>query len=246
MYLRLLLKRKQPPAFLCMIPYIFTLLNAFFGFLSIIKSLENDFTTAAYFMLLAALMDGLDGRLARTLGSTSYFGQELDSLCDAISFCLAPTVLLYCWFPGNFSRIGVCILGIYVCAGVWRLARFNVNTTKTVSAYFTGLPTTLAAFFIASFILYAPWLATHSGNFLFSHKALCLMVFTLAALMVSSIPFTTLKRYKITSVYEAIKCGLFSIFMIWCTIYHYPCFLFLITGYIGYNSLYFFTQAVVK
>jgi CDP-diacylglycerol---serine O-phosphatidyltransferase len=241
MYLRLLLKKhKKSSAVLYAIPHFFTLLNAFFGFLSIIKSLENECTTAAYFIVLAALMDGIDGRLARKFGSTSCFGTELDSLCDAVSFCLAPSILIYSWFPGNFTSLGIFILGCYVCAGILRLARFNVNSNKPPLSYFKGLPTTVAAFCIASLILYAPWLSLHSVAFLFSHKSLCLIVFTLSILMVSSIPFAGFKTYKITSLSDYFIFCFFVITFMGCIACHYPWLLFVIFGYMGYNLFRFF------
>jgi CDP-diacylglycerol--serine O-phosphatidyltransferase len=246
MYLRLLLqKRKSPSAFLFVIPYFFTLLNAFFGFLSIIKSLENEYIQAAYFIILAALMDGIDGRLARKFGSSSGFGAELDSLCDAISFCLAPVILVYSWFPGTFLPLGTAILGMYLCAGLLRLARFNINTAQGCPHYFKGLPTTLAALCIASLVLSTSWLATHSLHFIGSQRALCLIVFTLATLMISSIPFANFKNYKI-SIVQLLKIFPF-IFIVLIFLLTYPsCFLFLILGYIIYNVLYFLHFLIKK
>src|SRR5581483_7627158 len=112
----------------------------------------------AYYIILAAFMDLIDGRLARALGSSSYFGMELDSLCDAISFCLAPSVLLYSWFPGPVVGWGTLSLVLYLCLGLSRLARFNLTAEKQQAA-FIGLPTPIAAFFVSTLILSDTWIA---------------------------------------------------------------------------------------
>jgi len=77
------------------IPHLFTLGNAFFGFISIIFASQGLFVAASHFILMGALMDALDGRIARLLQAESPIGVELDSLCDAITFCLSPAILMY-------------------------------------------------------------------------------------------------------------------------------------------------------
>src|SRR5690554_6966042 len=78
-----------------MIPSIITLANLFFGFLAIIWTMNGDYQVAAIFILLSVLMDGMDGKVARRLAVTSEFGRELDSLCDVVSFGIAPAALTY-------------------------------------------------------------------------------------------------------------------------------------------------------
>src|SRR5262245_15894422 len=99
---------------LFLIPFLFTFGNALCGFLSVIKTLDQEYTLAALFIVLAALMDLCDGRLARMFGSTSVLGMELDSLCDAISFCFAPAILLYSWSLYQLGIGGLIVLGIYL------------------------------------------------------------------------------------------------------------------------------------
>src|SRR3989338_6332165 len=91
-------KKSKQDQLKALIPFVFTFSNALFGFLSIIKTFEGDFVSAAWFIVAAVVMDGLDGRAARYLGTANELGGELDSLCDAVSFCLAPTVLFFCWY----------------------------------------------------------------------------------------------------------------------------------------------------
>ncbi len=197
-------RRQRYKKSLNVIPYFFTYLNAIFGFLSILKALDGYYITAAYYIMLAAFMDAIDGRLARALGSTSYFGMELDSLCDAISFCLAPTVLLYCWYPDPVLGLSKFALVVYLCLGLFRLARFNVTAEKQQS-YFLGLPTPIAAFFVASLVLYDTWIATHWFKLILSKTILFSLVAFVAVLMVLPIKFYSFKRYKLSAPYDYVK-----------------------------------------
>jgi len=120
---------------------------------------------------------------------------ELDSLSDAISFCFAPAVLLYSWKLSEAGWIGITVLGAYLCAGLLRLAKFNVISWEhgTVD-FFVGIPTTSAAFFLVQLVLYQNWL---EGSFLapvLGNSALLALVALLAFLMVSPLRFPTFKR----------------------------------------------------
>ena len=176
-----------------LIPYFFTFANVFFGFLSIVYALEENFIAAAYCIFFAALMDGFDGRLARLFKTESFFGMELDSLCDAISFCLAPAVLLYSSYLYDGGFVGVFVLGFYLCAGLFRLAKFNL-TSKNQTISFLGLPTTVAAFFLAALVLYHDGVALSPLKFLVGPKSLRALIVFVAALMISSIPFPSFKH----------------------------------------------------
>ena len=176
------INQKKYKTYLFVVPYFFTYLNAFFGLICVLRTLDNDYFGACCFIFLAALMDLLDGKLARALGSCSDFGMELDSLCDAISFCLAPAVLLYSFIP-DVGRFGLFALGAYVCAGLFRLARFNTCFDQDIKK-FTGLPTTFAGVLIA--------IAVISGfqipNFLFYF-----FITLIALLMISKINLPSFK-----------------------------------------------------
>lgn len=231
------------------IPCIFTFLNALFGFLAILKALDGDTVRAALLLIVAACMDVLDGRLARALHSTSYFGMELDSLCDALSFCVAPAVVVYCCL-GDYSLGlgGKMVLAFYVCAGLGRLAKFNVTSTKQQD-YFIGLPTTLAAFFISQLLMYQSWLETHVSALLF-HKNCILVVMTcLALLMISTIKFYSFKNIQIHTlkknrlVISALLCCVFVGALL--MIKGYPVLLLLLVGYIITLSGLYIAQAVV-
>ena len=135
-------------------PNILTLTNLFFGFLSILNCYIANYSLACYFILLAAFLDSLDGKIARILGVSTEFGKELDSLSDLVSFCLAPSVLVYILYSQNMPGIsGEIIASAPLLLGVIRLARFNISENEN-SSYFDGLPTTFNAIFVCSLILY--------------------------------------------------------------------------------------------
>lgn len=173
---------------ICYIPHVFTFSNAFLGFLSLAAIINNHLEYAAYCIIIAAVMDLFDGKIARALGATSTFGKELDSLCDAVSFCMAPAMLLYAWFTINSLAVFSysLILGVFLCSGLARLAIFNAMPTST-RGFFTGLPTTASALFIAFMML-------EVIRFTISPWIVLVIVGVLAYLMLSSVPFVSLKR----------------------------------------------------
>lgn len=186
------------------IPHVMTLVNALCGFLAIIKAVEGELLLSAYYIIIAACIDGLDGRVARALSCSSDFGCELDSLADAVSFCGAPMVIMYQWIPGDLGLAGSILLGLYVCAGLWRLAKFNTCTKESHS--FVGLPTTVAALTIALLIIYEPWVVSHAGP-LTRQPSLLALVCVLGWLMVSPISFTKINRYPIKRGYKGVVVG---------------------------------------
>jgi len=194
------------------VPFLFTLGNAFFGFCSIALAIEGERIAAAYCIFLAAMMDALDGRIARLMKAESELGVEMDSLCDAISFCLAPAFLSYMWSLRALGFIGILIGSLFLLAGIIRLARFNLlHEQQTI--FFIGLPTTIAGCCVATILLnvnsqvYKPWVAF-------------LMVFLLisfAWLMISSIRFPAFKhgRLRLKKHYHMVGAiVLFAIFAV--------------------------------
>ena len=122
------------------IPNLFTALNIAMGTLSLMFTVQGNFDAAAWAILLAAVADGLDGRVARAFGVAGDFGKELDSLCDVVSFGVAPAVLLYTWqmalMPLGLGAMAAMLLAV---CGAMRLARFNINT-DVVHGFFMGMP----------------------------------------------------------------------------------------------------------
>lgn len=200
------------------IPFFFTFANALLGLFAMMKAFDDQFIVAVYCILLAAFMDTLDGRTARYLNATSCLGGELDSLCDAISFCLAPALLLYSWGVQDFGIIGLAVVGLYLCAGLFRLARFNVFHKESES--FLGLPTPMAAFFLLSFVLYRDWFEARSAYFLFNKSFFSLVILFVAFLMVSTIRFPSFKYNK--SKLKKIWLLSLGLFLGICVIGKYP------------------------
>jgi len=174
------------------VPFIFTFANALFGFLSVIKTLDEHYTAAAWCIVLAAIMDMVDGSLARMLKSDSYVGRELDSLCDAVSFCFAPAILVYRWSLYQVPPYGLIVLGLFLCCGLFRLARFNVAHAHQTT-HFTGLPTTMAAFFLAQVVIAEPWIAHSVLASALRPERMTFIVCLIAMLMISSIKFPSTK-----------------------------------------------------
>jgi CDP-diacylglycerol--serine O-phosphatidyltransferase len=132
------------------LPSLFTVGNLFCGFYSIVLSMNGEFELAAIMIFSAALLDGLDGRIARLTRSTSDFGIEFDSLADIISFGIAPSFLVYLWGLAPLKRIGWLIAFLYVVSVAMRLARFNLQKAVADKRYFIGMPAPAAAVTIAS------------------------------------------------------------------------------------------------
>lgn len=132
------------------LPNLVTLLGLCLGLTSIRFSLEGRFEMAALCIVAAAVLDGLDGRIARALDSTSRFGAELDSLADFLDFGVAPAVLLYTWGLQDMKSIGWLAAMVYSVACALRLARFNVaiddpDKPAWAGKFFTGMPSPAGA-----------------------------------------------------------------------------------------------------
>jgi CDP-diacylglycerol--serine O-phosphatidyltransferase len=187
-------------------PNLFTTMSLFAGFYSIMNSVQTRFVTAAAFILVAAVMDALDGTVARMTNTTSRFGVEYDSLCDLLSFGAAPSVLVYLWAlkPGllHFSflpnpdekslGLGFAVAFIFLACGALRLARFNVSAGHRDPGYFQGLPIPGGAGIISAAVLWHHRLAEKviPPNSLI----ILVLVLILAFLMVSNLDFISLKN----------------------------------------------------
>lgn len=132
------------------LPNLMTIGNMFCGFYSILSTFQGDFKVASIMVVIAAVFDQLDGRLARLTRATSKFGAELDSLCDLVSFGVAPALLMYKWSLEPFGRLGMMASFLFAACGALRLARFNVQVDVVEKNYFQGLPIPMAAGIVAS------------------------------------------------------------------------------------------------
>ena len=172
-----------------MLPNICTAANLFFGMCSILATFEENYFYASIFILLALIADGLDGRVARALGVASEFGKEMDSLCDLGSFGIAPAYLAYSFCLHNFGRLGQAAAIIFALCGMWRLARFNVNT-NVVHGFFMGLAIPAGGCIVASTTLLFTALEVHPENFGMVYPITIIVV---AYLMVSHVHYPDFK-----------------------------------------------------
>lgn len=130
---------------LYLLPTCFTTGNLFCGFYSVIESLRGSFGDAAMLIIVAGILDALDGWIARLTGTTSDFGVEYDSLADVVSFGVAPAVMAYGWGLTPFGRLGWLTAFLFVACAAARLARFNIQSSSQDKRFFAGLPSPAAA-----------------------------------------------------------------------------------------------------
>jgi CDP-diacylglycerol--serine O-phosphatidyltransferase len=149
-----LLRHRRRAAFL--LPSAFTIGNIFFGFFAIILALRGRFLWAAGCILIAAVVDNLDGRIARMTGTESDFGREFDSLADVIAFGATPALVAHLWGLSVWSRLGWLVPLYFVVCCATRLARFNVQTVRADKRFFVGLPCPAAAGALACILIVAP------------------------------------------------------------------------------------------
>ncbi len=171
-----------------LLPNLLTTGGLFAGFYSIIAAINNDFFWSSLSILIAIVLDGMDGAVARKTKTTSSFGLQYDSLCDLVTFAIAPSLLIYIWALSPFGRIGWLAAFVFSACGALRLARFNVmaDTGKT-SSDFRGLPVPAAAGLLASLVclLENPIYKTYVPM-----ESIAIVAYVLSFLMVSTI------RYK--------------------------------------------------
>lgn len=183
------------------VPNIVTMLALCSGVTSIRYSVQEDWSRAVLFIFLAALLDGLDGRIARMLKASTKFGAELDSLCDFVSFGVAPAILMFQWCLFDLPKIGWFFCLLYSMGMALRLARFNTMLEdETIppywSHYFTGVPAPAAAAMVMMPILIT-FDFTEAESFLRSHLFCGLWMCFVSYLETSRIPTISLKKTKI-------------------------------------------------
>lgn len=192
------LRRRRRPLFRqsrvpvrMLVPNFFTLLGLCAGLTSIRMSIEGRYEVALTLIVVAALLDGIDGRVARLLKASSRFGAELDSLADFVDFGVAPAFLIFTWGLATPKSLGWIVVMIFALAAALRLARFNVATEEErprwQSNYFTGVPTPAAAILVL-LPVYLDELGVGGLRSGFGFQAVLLYVLLIAGLMVSTIP----------------------------------------------------------
>ena len=128
-----------------LLPNLLTTASLFSGFFSIVSAINGNFIASGMALFAAQMLDGLDGRVARLTNSQSLFGAQYDSLCDVISFGLAPAIIVFLWGLDSIGQAGWVFSFFYVAAAALRLARFNIENMKEQSKTFVGIPSPAAA-----------------------------------------------------------------------------------------------------
>lgn len=172
-------------------PGALTAANMFFGFLSIVNAIEGNLTAAGWFIVIAAIMDGFDGKLARLMKKGSQFGIQYDSIADMVSFGVAPAALIYVAFFKNLGTIGIFLAFCQILFGGMRLARFNLTAKTDAKEEFRGLPIPMAALSIASFVHFSLQLNEDPKFIAFSIP----LVVMLSMLMVSGVRYDTFPKF---------------------------------------------------
>lgn len=184
------LKRERVKKGIYILPNLFTTGSLFCGFYSVIASMKGDYWFAAAPILIAFVLDGLDGRIARMTNTTSKFGSEYDSLSDLVAFGVAPAILTYTWALSTFGKWGWLAAFLFVVCGALRLARFNIQIGLIESKVFNGLPIPGAASVVATGVLLFFYLG---GEGKFNDLSILIGVVILSLLMVSSIKYYSFK-----------------------------------------------------
>lgn len=179
-----------------LLPNLITSASLFGGFFSIVASLDGNYESAAIAILISAVLDGLDGRIARLTGSSSKFGIEYDSLSDLIAFGLAPGFLIFTWGLRPFGRYGWLAAFLFVVCGALRLARFNVQISTVESKRFNGLPIPAAAALVATTVLMFFYLGR--GEEMVKHATVLVLVYALAFLMISNVRYYSFKELNLS------------------------------------------------
>jgi len=182
-----------------MIPNILTMLALCAGMTAIRFAIADKFESAVAAVIIAAILDGLDGRIARLLKGTSTFGAQLDSLSDFVSFGVAPPVLLYLWTMSHYPGFGWAVVLIFGVCCALRLARFNTQIGAELPPYaynfFTGVPAPAGAGLVL-----LPMIADFEfgGDIVFRSPILnAATIIAVSALMVSRVPTFAMKRFRV-------------------------------------------------
>ena len=180
------------------LPNMFTLVGVCIGLSSIKFALDENFTLSIIAIIIAAVIDGLDGRIARLIQGTSKVGKELDSLTDVISFGVAPAFIMYFWKLNELGRIGWLICLIYVVCVALRLARFNINSGQDPSwrdNFFEGIPSPAGGVIVLMPLIYSlSDIQILNINYDFFVPILFV---TISILLISKVPTYALKKISV-------------------------------------------------
>ena len=218
-----------------LLPNMLTLIGVCIGLSSIKFALDEKFELAIIAIIFAALIDGLDGRIARLIKATSKVGKELDSLTDVISFGVAPSFVMYFWSLNNLGKFGWLLCLIYVVCVTLRLARFNVNSNEEPSwkdNFFEGIPSPAGGILVLMPLIFS----LSEFDFLIISYNILVPVFFISVsfLLISKLPTYSLKKIIIPRSMTVFL--LFGIVLFFGLLLIYPFKVITISGFI-YLSL---------
>ncbi len=173
-----------------LMPSGFTIANLFFGIWAIVSAARDDYNRAALYVVLGGVCDAFDGRVARATRTGSRFGEELDSLVDAITFGLAPAMIMYFAVLNRDGNDWLWAFGFTACA-VIRLARFNVESAGRAKTHFFGLPSPAAGMTLATYIWFSHT-SLYSDSFLADlpwQQTMRYLMLLLGMLMISNVQY---------------------------------------------------------
>ena len=192
------------------VPNLFTVLNIFFGFMSIVSASQEQFVAALWYVVLSAVCDSLDGMMARLTNSASEFGVELDSLADVVGFGVAPSYLMYALVLHDFGTLGILVSATPLIMGALRLARFNVQLVGFSKDHFTGMPIPLSALTLVSFVLFFGVEAIRADQTL--QYVLIGLTAGCGILMISTVPYPVVPKFTPRGFREQpVKMTIFSL-----------------------------------
>lgn len=197
--------RSHPRGTVFALPNGFTLASLFFGIFAIITAAGGDHTRAAWYIVIAGVADGLDGRIARATHSASRFGEELDSLVDSIAFGLAPALLMYFAVLRHEGWDWVLVFLFSACAAM-RLARFNLEQAGRAKRHFKGLPSPAAGMTLATYYWFSQT-PLYNETFLAElpwQNMLRFLMAALAFLMISNVPYPAWPTFSTRTLRGAI------------------------------------------
>lgn len=179
------------------LPNAFTAAALFAAFYGIIQAMNGDFATAAIAVFFSMMFDGMDGRVARLTHTQSEFGVQMDSLADAVSFGIAPALIVYEYALVDLGKLGWATAFIYALCAILRLARFNCNVGVVSKNYFQGLPSPAAAALVCGFV----WLGVENKlpEMILEYRSWIALIVTFYAglTMVCNAPFFSGKSYAV-------------------------------------------------
>ena len=182
------------------LPNLFTIGNLFCGFVAIHYILQGSFRPATWLILLGAVLDKMDGLIARYMGKDSRFGIEFDSLVDICTFGVGPALMIYLSYLHTGWGLGIAF--VYLLCGALRLAHFNtISQDDEKSDFYLGLPIPTAAICLTQYVAFTErtWMSTHTAALAVS------LVLLLSLLMVSRLEYDSLPNFRATAFRDRFK-----------------------------------------